>query len=146
MCKLPSINAKVGRGKFLAFTLVENVMTVALVSLIGLSFSNMIILSGRLTGAARENLTAAAIIESKIEVIRTSTWDQINSNYFIPTSFSLTNNIPYYGTISLSKPPGGESYKDDLRQLAIVVKWGPNSAKTLQMVTYISRYGLSANP
>ena len=57
---------KTNRSKH-GFSLVENVLAIALVSLLGLSLGGMMILAGKLTRMAREEITAAEIVETKLE-------------------------------------------------------------------------------
>src|SRR6267154_6179110 len=76
------------RRKRAAFSLIEATVGMAV---IGTVLGAM--LSGITTGTftmrmARENLRATQIMLEKVETIRLYSWDQINSNGFIPTTFT----------------------------------------------------------
>ncbi len=128
------------------FTLVENVVTLALVSLLSLSFINLAILAGKMARSAREQLTASEIIEMKLEAIRGSTWGQVTSANFVPTQFVVTNGAVYTGTITMRKKPVTETYGDSLVEVIVAVRWNTDRRpQHLQMTTWISPYGFFAS-
>ena len=128
-----------------AFTLVENMVALALASLLGLSLVGMMVLSGKLTRAAREQLTAAEIVEGKIDALRSCSWAQLKRANFIPATFSVTNGIPYWGTISNGTPSGSETYISNLLEVAVSIHWQTDGRpRTLTTKTLISSDGLSA--
>ena len=81
-------------------------------------------------------------------------WEQVNSNGFVPTSFTapffpsvsddVTNGgVTYYGTIAIDKVKFGATYDDDMRQVLVRLNWtNKNVAQSLEMSTYISQYGM----
>src|SRR3954463_5939155 len=58
---------------------------------------------------SRENLRASQILQERFETIRLCNWDQINSNGFVSTNFSVPlykglSNDWYSGTVSIVTP------------------------------------------
>ena len=98
---------------------------------------------------ARENLRATQVLQEKFETLRLYTWDQINSNGFIPQSFSApiysatdTNNA-YQGTFSIRSAGIADAYADDLRMVTVTVNWTSGSlARTRSMSSFAARYGM----
>src|SRR3979409_391348 len=115
-----------------AFTLVEVMISVAV-----LSVSSMALFCCFSSGffnmrMARENQRAIQIMLDKTETIRLYNWTQINSNGFVPTTFTniydpqVTNSaqtIVYTGTVHLTNAPYNVSYSNDLKQLIITLTW-----------------------
>ena len=101
--------------------------------------------------SARDNERASQILLEKFEAIRLYTWEQINSNGFIPTTFSAiadpqltnTNQITYSGTITITNSPVAEAYGGDLRLVTVQVSWPYGSrTNTRSMKSLVARYGL----
>ena len=100
---------------------------------------------------ARENTRATQILVEKMETIRLYNWDQINSNGFIPSSFTAAYypmggsncGTIYTGTVSIASPGLGTSYDDDMRKVTVRLDWlTGNLPRTRSACTYVSRYGL----
>ena len=103
---------------------------------------------------ARENERATQIMVEKMELIRLYNWDQINSNGFIPPTFTApyyddgtTNNtsgLTYTGTVTIGSFPGTHAaYSNDLRLITIDLNWSSGRlARSRSLTTYVSRYGL----
>ena len=137
-----------------AFTLAElmvacailAIMVVSLFGGISFGFSNITI--------ARQNLRATQIALEKMEIVRMYSWEQVNSNGFVPASFTApffpsvsgsdTNGgVTYFGTIDISKIKFGTTYDDDMREVLVRLNWtNKNVAQSLEMSTYISQYGM----
>ncbi|HUS37623.1 MAG TPA: prepilin-type N-terminal cleavage/methylation domain-containing protein [Verrucomicrobiae bacterium] len=137
-----------------AFTLAElmvacailAIMVVSLFGGISFGFSNITI--------ARQNLRATQIALEKMEIVRMYSWEQVNSNGFVPTSFTApffpsvsgsdTNGgVTYYGVIQIDKIKLGATYDDDMREIFVRLNWtNKNVAQSLEMSTYISQYGM----
>lgn len=137
-----------------AFTLAElmvacailAIMVVSLFGGISFGFSNITI--------ARQNLRATQVALEKMEIVRMYSWEQVNSNGFVPTSFTApffpsvgesdTNGgVTYYGTIAIDKVKFGTTYDDDMRQVLVRLNWtNKNVPQSLEMSTYISQYGM----
>ncbi|HEX5221698.1 MAG TPA: hypothetical protein VFZ59_19190 [Verrucomicrobiae bacterium] len=101
----------------------------------------------------RENQRATQIILEKVETIRLYSWSQVNSNGFIPPTFTQpydpqavagSKGITYRGTFEISPFPYTTSYSDNMRQVTVTLRW--TSERNLQrqrtFVTYIARNGL----
>ena len=102
---------------------------------------------------AREYLRATQILREKNETIRLYTWDQINSNGFIPAAFTNTydpmgsngsQGILYIGTVTFSNAPLSANYSNDLKQMTIRLNWTSSSGKSRasEMNTFVARNGL----
>jgi len=134
-----------------AFTLVEVMVTVAIVGVSFLSLYSGIGMGFAVVNLARENLRATQVLQEKMETFRLYNWDQINSSGFIPPTFaepfypkSATNSgIVYNGTVVVTNAPITESYSNDLRLVILTVNWtSGNLTRQREMRTYVSRYGL----
>jgi hypothetical protein len=101
---------------------------------------------------SRENLRATQILQEKMDTIRLYTWDQVNSNGFIPPTFSApfypldtqsSGGLIYQGTLTLTNAPVSEAYAGDLRLVVAELNWtSGNVARQRQMKTLVSKYGL----
>src|SRR5437870_1691715 len=78
-----------------AFTLVEVIVCTAIVSILFVSLYGGIASGFSLVTLARENLRANQVILEKMETIRLYNWDQVNSNGFLPSSFTA----PFYPSV-----------------------------------------------
>jgi hypothetical protein len=102
----------------------------------------------------RENQRATQIILEKVETIRLYSWDQVNSNGFIPATFTDVydpqaaagaQGAIYSGTVTngpctLSPAP---SYKANVRQLTVTLNWTTRSIPhTRSLTTFIAKDGL----
>ena len=99
----------------------------------------------------RENQRATQVILEKVETIRLYSWDQINSNGFIPPSFSdvydpSTSNacgVTYSGTVSVASCPLGSSYATNMRQLTVTLNWTTRDVPhSRSLTTYIAKDGI----
>ena len=94
-------------------------------------------------------LRATQVIQEKFESMRLYTWDQINSNGFVPTTFSApiyaasdTNSV-YQGRVVISQAGLAEPYGDDLRRVIIQLSWTSGSTpRSRTMNSYVARYGM----
>ena len=139
-----------------AFTLTEMLVALTIVSIMAVCLYAGITSGFFTVRMARENLRATQIMMEKVEVIRLCTWEQINSNNFIPSTFTAyyyngtnnggTNGLVYEGTIDIRQPPGGlmkANYTKDVRVIMIELKWKTGGLeRTRQLHTYYSRWGL----
>ncbi len=102
---------------------------------------------------ARENLRATQILTEKIEVVRLCTWEQVNSNGFLPAKFKApyepggpTNALAFQGKILVRTAPVGllpAQYSNDMRRVYVTVDWTSGGVdRTREVYTYVSRYGL----
>jgi Tfp pilus assembly protein PilV len=133
-------------------TLPEVIIAVAITMMIAGSVFAVIVEGFHTSAATQEDLRATQILDEKMEVIRLYTWDQINSNGFVPTTFTApyyTNamlNMPsfdYTGTISIKDAGMTESYSNDMKSITVTLNWTCGKVtETRSMKTLVSRYGL----
>ncbi len=98
----------------------------------------------------RENQSVTQILTEKLDTIRLYNWSQINSNGFIPTSFTLaldpssTNSRPYYtGTVTIAAAPLTEPYAAEVRLVTVRLDWlSGRRPQTRSMSTFVTRNGL----
>src|SRR4051812_24340477 len=81
-----------------AFTLVEIMVSVVVMSVVFAGFFVGFAQGFAQMQVARENLRATQILEQQMETIRLYTWDQINTNGFIPPTYY----VPFDITASVS--------------------------------------------
>jgi hypothetical protein len=99
---------------------------------------------------ARENTGATQVLTEKFDTFRLYSWDQINSNGFIPATFvlpldaSLTNSSQNYtGTVTITTAGITEAYSNDLRLITVNLTWMSGSRLTTRCRQgYVARYGL----
>lgn len=134
-----------------AFTLVEVLVSIAIVGTSFVSLYSGISMGFAVVNTARENLRATQVLQEKMETFRLYNWDQINASGFIPPTFaepfypkSPTNSgIVYTGSVVVTNAPITESYKNDLRLVILKVNWkSGNLVREREMRTYVSRFGL----
>ncbi len=105
------------------------------------------------TEACRENMRATQILAQQMETIRLYTWSQINSNGFIPASFTVpfnplgtqsTNGPVYTAQIAITNAPMTEPYASNHVLVTVTLNWtsGNNQQHQRQMSTLVSQYGL----
>ena len=137
-----------------AFSLIEVMSSVAIIGVMVVSLYAGFSSGFAVIQLARENLRATQILQEKTETIRLYTWEQINSNGFIPPKFTApfyaastnTNSnsgLVYSGTLSITDAPITESYAKHLKLITVTVDWtSGNVNRQREMKTYVSRYGL----
>ena len=104
--------------------------------------------------SSRENLGATQVLMQQMETIKLYTWSQINSNGFVPTTFTTSmnpntnglssthytaNTLVYTGTVTIANSSMTESYAGDLVLVTVSVTWRSdvnNVTNTRQMSTY----------
>lgn len=139
----------------LAFAIAEVVVSVALISIMFLSLYAGISSGFAVVNLARQDLRATQIALDKMETMRMYSWEQINSNGFVPVSFTApffptvstnsTNNggLTYYGTTILTNTAFTNLYNSDLRMVIVTLKWtNGHIGQTREMRTLISQYGM----
>ena len=141
-------------GKSQGFTLVEAVVASGVAGLLAAGLYTGMAHTTFDVRMARENERATQIMVEKMELIRLYNWDQINSNGFIPPTFTApyyddgtTNNtsgLTYTGTVTVGSFPGTHAaYSNDLRLITIDLNWSSGRlARSRSLTTYVSRYGL----
>jgi prepilin-type N-terminal cleavage/methylation domain-containing protein len=135
-----------------AFSLVEVMVGMMVLSVLILSLYAAIAWGFAIMRLARENIRATQVMTEKMETIRLYNWDQVNSNGFIPPTFSVpyypigqTNGsgLTYYGIMSINNVDFGNSYDADMKQITVTLNWtNANLPRTRTVRTLVSRYGL----
>jgi type II secretory pathway pseudopilin PulG len=102
---------------------------------------------------ARENQRATQIMLEKVETIRLYNWTQVNSNGFIPSTFTDvydpqapegSQGAIYYGRIiGPTNVSFTSTYSTNLRQVTVAVNWTTRDvSRSNSVTTYIARDGL----
>jgi prepilin-type N-terminal cleavage/methylation domain-containing protein len=137
-----------------AFTLIEITFSVAIVSILIVGLYTAIATSVSWVGTCQENQRVTQILSEKLDTIRLYNWDQVNSNGFIPTNFTLpfdpikSNSVPYYtGTVSIAMAPSplDQRYSSNLLRVVVKVDWVAGSRpQSRSMETFVAKYGLQS--
>jgi prepilin-type N-terminal cleavage/methylation domain-containing protein len=138
-----------------AFSLPELMVAVALCAVMAVSLYGGISFGFSNITLARQNLRATQIALEKMEIVRMYSWEQVNSNGFVPTTFTApffptvggggdTNGgVVFYGKTVITNFNRSISYSNDIRKVQVTLNWtNRNVPQTLQMSTYISQYGM----
>jgi type II secretory pathway pseudopilin PulG len=149
-CEQNGRHASSRGGRARGFTVIEAVVTVAIMGLLFVVFYSAIPTTMSLVKLCRENERVTQILTEKFETIRLYSWDQVNSNGFIPAAFtvgidpSVANSLPYYtGTVTIVQAPIAESYQTNLLQITVEVNWvSCQRLQTRTMSSFFSKYGL----
>ena len=140
-------------------SLIETLVAMAVTTLVAVGLYLGISAGFTVVEVSRENLRATQILLEKMETIRLYSWDQINSNGFVPTSFTApfmpgrtnsgTNNLVYEGRVTIADVGGSatpftsETYTNSMRMVIVDLTWrSAGRQHSRQMRTYLSRYGL----
>lgn len=135
----------------LAFSIIESVVSMAVVSISFVSLYAGMSTGFYLTESARENLRATQLMLEKLEIIRLYTWDQITNVGFIPTNFTgnyafnnTNSGLVYTGTLIVSNPTNlTASYTNDMKLITVTVNWTQGRiSKSRTMNTLVTRNGL----
>jgi len=138
------------------FTLAEIMVACAVLAIMAVSLYGGISFGFSNVTLARQKLRATQIALEKMEITRMYSWEQVNSNGFVPTNFTApyfptvagTNansngGLTYYGTTLISGVNRHPSYSNDMRQVTVTVRWtNHNVHQSLQMSTFLSQYGM----
>jgi Tfp pilus assembly protein PilV len=134
-----------------AFTLVETVVAMLLLTLVCAGLYGGISTSFQNVQLTREGLRATQITEQTMEVIRLCTWSQSDpGTNFLPASFTApydstgSTNHFFQVQVTVTNAPGvTEVYSNDLRMVTVQAWWTNNNiARTRGMSTYVAKSGL----
>jgi Tfp pilus assembly protein PilV len=137
-----------------AFGLTEVLVAFVLVGVMFLSLYAGISSGFSLIGSARENLRATQVLLEKMETVRMYSWDQINSNGYVPPAFtapfypnlgaaSNSVGIVFYGTTLITNAVVDPAYSNQMREVIVNLNWtNKNVGHSREMRTYISQYGM----
>jgi type II secretory pathway pseudopilin PulG len=102
----------------------------------------------------RENQRATQVMLEKLETLRLYNWSQINSDGFIPKTFTAKydpladenyKGITYQGTLTIAPfPHTSATYSDQMRQVTVTLSWVSklNLQRSRTFVTFIAEDGL----
>ncbi|HEY1169816.1 MAG TPA: hypothetical protein VGH19_00475 [Verrucomicrobiae bacterium] len=150
-----------------AFTIVEVLISMAVVALMFVSLYAGISQGLAVISSARENMRATQIMIEKIELLRLYSWDQITDTSYVPKYFaerlmpanstnaasSSTNEatltIPagagtvFVGSIVFADAPVNSAYSANMRLATLTVTWtNANILRTRSMQTLVAERGI----
>ena len=135
-----------------AFTLIETLVATVVCGIVFAGFYASLAAGFGVIENARENLRATQVLEEKMEVIRLYTWEQINSNGFVPTTFTAPfypsgdpekQGFTFNGTITLTNSGMAESYADEHIKMIVGLNWtNANIVHHRQASTLVSKFGI----
>jgi prepilin-type N-terminal cleavage/methylation domain-containing protein len=138
-----------------AFTLIEVAITCAIIGIIFAGFYAAIGSGFSLVSLTRENLRANQIMLDKMETLRLYSWSQINSNGFVPPTFTApffpaeagqpdaNTGATYYGTLEITDPPFAVNYTNNLKLVTVTITWTNGlRPRTRSMETLVSEFGI----
>lgn len=133
-------------------TLVEVIMAVALLGIMAGGVFGSFRYGFLTLQLVRENQRATQILLEKMETVRLYNWDQVNSNGFIPTTFTDVydpqgaaggQGTSYTGTLAVTSCSMGNSYSTNLRQLTMTLRWSTRDIPhTRTLSTFIAKDGM----
>jgi hypothetical protein len=106
-----------------------------------------------MVSVSREHLRANQIVLERMEMIRLYSWDQINSNGFIPPTFTASftpesatdtgAGAKYFGTVNITDVPIDVAYSNSLKRVHVSLVWTNNRVRrTHELETFVSEYGM----
>jgi prepilin-type N-terminal cleavage/methylation domain-containing protein len=133
-----------------AFTLVEVMVSVVIISIMFVSLYAGISSGFGVLNAARENLRATQLMLEKMETIRLYSWDQINTPGFMPATFTTpfypndtNSSLNFYGRVVVTNAPVSTNYAAQMRLVIFNVKWTNGTVvREREMQTFVSQNGL----
>ena len=133
-------------------TLVDIVMAVAILGIMASGIFGSFRYGIFTLQLVRENQRATQIILEKVETIRLYSWDQVNSNGFVPVTFTDVydprasgsgQGLTYSGTVTIANCPLASSYASDMKQLTVTLNWSTRDIPhTRSITTYIAKDGI----
>jgi prepilin-type N-terminal cleavage/methylation domain-containing protein len=135
-----------------AFSLIEVMISIVVLSVVFVGFYLNLSQGFASAEVSRENLRATQILEQQMETIRLYTWDQINSNGYVPTNFTValdptgttSNGLIFTATTVITNAPVTEAYSNNLVLVTTTLTWTSDNGNrhTRKMSTLVSEYGL----
>ena len=123
----------IGSKKANGTTLVDVIMSVAIIAIMCTGLVGALTYGFFTMGMARENQRATQVLLETVETIRLYNWDQVNSNGFIPSTFTGVydpqaptgqQGITYYGRINTATANVGSSNVNSrLRLMTVTLNW-----------------------
>ena len=142
-----------GKSNKQGTTLVDVIMAVAIIAIMASGIVGALSYGVFTMGTVRENQRATQVLLENLETIRLYSWDQVNSNGFIPSTFSAvydpqsssgSQGLTYYGTIRKTNGVNiGASINSNMVQLDISLRWTNRNIPHFRTVTtYIAKDGI----
>ena len=138
-----------------ASTLVEVAVAAAILGIMFVTFYTGVGSGFSLIGLTRENLRADQLLLEKMETIRLYSWDQVNSNGFIPPTFTASfyppisgqtnanTGVTYYGAVVITNMPLSVNYSTNMKLVTASLTWTNSGHKRIRsMDTFVSQYGM----
>ena len=143
---------KIQSGSSPGFTLVEQLIGGAILSIVFSALFMALNFAANLTQTTQQDLRANQILIDKMEILRLYTWQQITNGTSIPLSFTNVYNpgntnssVSYMGTITIAPPPFTNNYAAALRLITVQVQWLSGAVwRSRQEYTLVSSNGLQA--
>jgi Tfp pilus assembly protein PilV len=142
--------------KATAFTLMEVVVAVLVLTTISTAFYLGLSTCFSVLKTSREDIRATQIMMQKLEAVRLCTWSELtNFSFKEPydpnTANTNSSGVYFYGTVAKGAIgfPSGVSYSNNMCVVTVNLSW-TNKAGTVphaynrQMQTYYARYGLQS--
>jgi type II secretory pathway pseudopilin PulG len=114
-------------------TLVDVIMAVAIIGIMSAGLVGSLTYGFYTMGLARENQRATQLMLETVETVRLYNWDQVNSNGFIPSTFTGVydpqaptgqQGITYYGRISKGNANiGSPIVNTNLILMTVTMNW-----------------------
>jgi type II secretory pathway pseudopilin PulG len=133
-------------------TLVDVIMAIAILGIMASAVLGSFRYGFFIMQLARENQRATQILLAKVETIRLYNWDQVNSNGFIPQTFteyydpqggSNSQGAVYNGRMDITPFPDNTSCRDSMRQLTVSLQWNTRSiSHNRSLTTFIAQDGI----
>ena len=132
------------------FTMVEALVTTLIVGIAIMAIFAGITASFDRVRSARQSSRATQLMVERMEAIRVVTWDQLNSNGFLPQRFTapyvpgVSNGLVFSGTCAVTPATNILApYANDLRQinLTLTANWA-TPPRTWSMTSYYARNGM----
>lgn len=142
-----------GQGRALAFTLMEVVVAVLVLSTISTAFYLGLSTCFSVVKTSREDVRATQIMMQKLEAVRLCTWSELTNFSFKepydPTSGTNGSGVYFFGTVTKGAValPSITSYSNNMCAVTVNLVWtntGKSKVFSRQMQTYYARYGLQS--
>lgn len=145
-----------GSGKATAFTLVEVLIAVLVLTTISTALYLGLSTCFSVIKTSREDIRATQIMMQKLEAVRLCTWSELTNFSFKepydPTGVTTNSGgVYFYGTVTKGAAalPSAASYSNNMCAVTVSLNWTNNAGSTpqiysRQMQTYYARYGLQS--
>lgn len=134
-----------------AFSLIDVLVSAAIVILLLMALLSGIYYGFDVTRLGREDQRATQVLAQKLEQVRLFNWEQITTNG-LPTTFTEpfytdTNGegvgFYYTGTVAVSDAPITENYAANMRLVTVTLQWlSNNTLRQRNTSTLVARDGL----